>query len=391
MASHRLLALAALAFLAACGAPAAAPAPTPTPAPTPDALTLGDLGQGFDPVAGAFRTAAGALVVVTQQGWVVDTADGTVRMLVPGAGGYDVGPASGVREPVAGRVTVDDAGLTWTPTGRATLRATRLPLVRRAVAVPSAGVRLAGTLTLPAGGGRHAGIVLVHQGGPQVRAELDLWARFYAGLGYAVLSYDKRGEGESGGQYPGDASTAAVIDVLAADVRAAVAVLAAQPEADPARIGLVGHSQGGWVAPAAARGAPVAFLVLTSGAAVDGATEEAFSALSGNGATDPGLSAAAVAARLAGVHGGYDPGPALRALTVPTLWVYGGRDLAEPAALAAANVRRLARGAQVVMLRSGDHFLYDTPHGTFDEEPAATRYDPGLFPALTTWLAATPH
>ena len=52
------------------------------------------------------------------------------------------------------------------------------------------------------------------------------------------------------------------------------------------------------------------------------------------------------------------------------------------------SVDLVVRGATVVTLPAGDHFLYDTPHGTFPEEPAAQGYAPGLFRVLTSWARA---
>lgn len=76
--------------------------------------------------------------------------------------------------------------------------------------------------------------------------------------GIAVLRFDVRGAGESGGQFDG-ASNAD----LGGDVRAAVHFLAARPDIDPKAIGLIGHSQGGIVGPLAALNEPaVGYLVL---------------------------------------------------------------------------------------------------------------------------------
>src|SRR4051794_33792490 len=60
-------------------------------------------------------------------------------------------------------------------------------------------VRLAGTLVLPAAPGPHAAVVLLHGSGPQKR---DLFmARWFAEQGIAALAYDKRGVGESAGDF----------------------------------------------------------------------------------------------------------------------------------------------------------------------------------------------
>lgn len=134
-----------------------------------------------------------------------------------------------------------------------------LPYQVRDVTFRNGSITLRGTLCLPRGGGRHAGIVLVHGSGPQTRwGTMRYVADRFARSGVAVLIYDKRGSGESAGDW----RTAGYED-LARDALAAVATLAASPGVDPKRIGLVGHSQGGAIAPLAATLAPgrIAFVV----------------------------------------------------------------------------------------------------------------------------------
>ena len=102
--------------------------------------------------------------------------------------------------------------------------------------------------------------------------------------GLAVLVYDKRGIGQSGGSYPGDSPTAAAIDTLARDAAAAARFLAAQPEIDRARVGLTGQSQAGWIAPLAASREPaIRFLVLFSGPAVTADENDIYQDLAGEG------------------------------------------------------------------------------------------------------------
>lgn len=124
---------------------------------------------------------------------------------------------------------------------------------------------LAGTLTLPAGSGPFAAAILVSGSGPQDRDETLFGHKPFAVLadhltrqGIAVLRFDDRGVGESGGLFDG-ASNAD----LAGDVRAAVDFLIAQPGINPKAVGLIGHSQGGIVGPLAALHNPaVGYLVL---------------------------------------------------------------------------------------------------------------------------------
>lgn len=150
-----------------------------------------------------------------------------------------------------------------------------------------AGVRLAGTLTVPEGKGPFPGVVLVSGSGPQNRDEEILGHRPFLVLadyltrrGIAVLRYDDRGVGDSEGSF----QSATTFD-FADDARAALDFLAGRPEIDARRVGVIGHSEGAIVASIlAARGAEdgqaadenskagarAAFIVLLGGPGVRG-------------------------------------------------------------------------------------------------------------------------
>jgi len=135
------------------------------------------------------------------------------------------------------------------------------------------GVELAATLFIPAGKGPFPAVVLVTGSGPQDRDETILGhkpflviADHLARNGIAVLRYDDRGVASSTGNF-GSATT---LD-FAADAKAALDYLAARPETDPRRVGIIGHSEGGLIAPLVAAQDPKArFLVLLSGPAMRG-------------------------------------------------------------------------------------------------------------------------
>jgi len=138
----------------------------------------------------------------------------------------------------------------------------------------SGDVTLAGTLTLPPGDGRVPAVLLITGSGAQDRNEEILGHKPFLVIadhltraGYAVLRVDDRGVGGSTGD---DAS--ASYDELLGDVLAGVALLRDHPRVDPGRVGLLGHSQGGYLAPAAAVASDgaVAFTILMAGPAVDG-------------------------------------------------------------------------------------------------------------------------
>lgn len=135
------------------------------------------------------------------------------------------------------------------------------------------GHTLAGTLTIPDDAGRFAAAVLISGSGPQDRDEtlfnhkpFLVIADYLTRHGIAVLRYDDRGTGESGGTFAG-ATTAD----LATDAMAAMQHLATVDGVDPGRVGLIGHSEGGVIAPiVAGLTGDVGFMVLLAGTGVPG-------------------------------------------------------------------------------------------------------------------------
>jgi X-Pro dipeptidyl-peptidase (S15 family) len=129
------------------------------------------------------------------------------------------------------------------------------------------GTTLSGTLYLPLGPTqRRAATVLLHGSGPQDRSGyasiVAVMADAMAAAGRVVLTFDKRGVRGSGGDW-----SRAGFEVLGADGASGMQLLAARADVDPARVGLAGSSQAGWVAAAAvARGAKPADVLLLGAA-----------------------------------------------------------------------------------------------------------------------------
>lgn len=135
------------------------------------------------------------------------------------------------------------------------------------------GVSLAGTLTTPTGAGPFPAVILISGSGAQDRDEslfehkpFMVIADDLTRKGVAVLRVDDRGVGGSSGSI----STSTSED-FAGDVLAGVAFLRSRPEIDKSKIGLIGHSEGGIIAPmVAAKSDEVAFIVLLAGTGLPG-------------------------------------------------------------------------------------------------------------------------
>ncbi len=239
-------------------------------------------------------------------------------------------------------------------------------------------VTLAATLTIPPGKGPFPAVVLITGSGPQDRDESLLGHKPFLVLsdyltrhGIAVLRADDRGTGKS----TGDFSTATTAD-FATDTEAGMAYLKTRPEVNPHKIGLVGHSEGGIIAPMiASRNSDVAFIVLMAGSGVPGdeilvAQVQAIAESSGRtheealktaakqreilalvkSEKDPAVLEKELKAKLSGegleAQAGieikaltspwfryfmnYDPAPALRKVTCPVLAINGEKDMQVP-------------------------------------------------------------
>ena len=136
-----------------------------------------------------------------------------------------------------------------------------------------AGINLAGTLTLPRKDGVFPGVVLISGSGPQNRDEELLGHKPFLVLadyltknGIAVLRFDKRGTASS----KGDFKTATTLD-FSTDVEAGVKYLQTRKEINKRKIGLIGHSEGGIIAPiVAVNSKDIDFIILLAGTGIPG-------------------------------------------------------------------------------------------------------------------------
>ena len=328
---------------------------------------------------------------------------------------------------------------------------------REEVVFSSGDIVLAGELTLPEGDGPHPAVVLISGSGDQDRDSdiggfrlFAVLADHLAGAGVASLRFDDRGVGGSTGD-----GLQATLQVRAADVEAAVDVLRSRDGIDVGSIGLVGHSEGGIVAPVVAnRTEGVAFVVLLAAPAVRGAEilaaqqvqlfeesgataeeVEQFRALfdlvfhavaTGQGwdeveaamrsmvqqgfealpeqareaiPDEDGLVDSIVAEEMAtwqspwlGSFLEHDPRPAIVALDVPVIALYGELDVQVPAAINSTAMSEAIAESNVpthtiATISSANHLFQEAVTGNVDEYRRLRReFVPDFVAILTEWL-----
>jgi pimeloyl-ACP methyl ester carboxylesterase len=298
-------------------------------------------------------------------------------------------------------------------------------------------VTLHGTLFVPATAGAHPAVVLIHGSGPEHRP-IGLYPFGFLHLGFAVLAFDKRGAGESTGDY----RTASFPD-LAGDVIAGIDAIKTNPAIDAKRIGIFASSNGGWVAPVVAtQSRDVAFVICrvcsmvtiaqnqsyeTEGMARDAGLTDAdvaravalhdaytnavvqnagWDALAAQVASAKGtdwFARAGVPSEVAALDAGsrsaraaqlaFDPAPYWRRVTVPTLFLYAENDRLVKTVVSAPRASQLlaeARNpdAQVVVLKHADHAFIDSESGLASEQQRASLFAAGFMERLTGWAQA---
>jgi uncharacterized protein len=297
-------------------------------------------------------------------------------------------------------------------------------------------VTLRGTLTIPAGKGLHPAIILIPGSGP-ARRPGGFWFPFFARHGIAMLVFDKRGAGESTGDW-----TKSTYEDLAADALAAVQLLKNHKSIDPKQIGLWGNSEGGWVAPlAASRSTDVAFLMVRSGSALpvwQTVLHEAEGQLrDGNNLSEDEIRAALAlkqsVERIAlekknwdqawseidakyqkaknekwfnyvavtskdnwywqwwRLRGGYDPTSALEKIRCPVLVLLGEVDWSIPSKESAAAFERAFKKSgntdyTVRILPKANHGLLESETGFASESPRLKRYVLSYMDGMASWL-----
>lgn len=417
------------------------------------ALLVAGCGNKPDPQLacdmGAYRLASGDELAITP------SSDDTLRYRFfdgrsgrlhrDEAGDWVSGDGWASREPVTLRVSLDGcagARIEFHFQHAAAVGGQRVALAETPVRFQgAAGTPLYGKLVTP-GGTPRALVVLVHG------SEKDAATRYYALQyllplkGIAVFVFDKRGTGDSGGNYTQD------FDMLADDIVAAIREARAMVATPGLQVGLLGGSQGGWIAPLAATRTPVDFVIAAYGMAEGPLAEdrdEVLGTLSARGhGADVLVKAREVTAAtgrvmasrfregydelslvkdkysdepwFADVDGefsgdllrypgwalrivgpwfdqgttwDYDPLPVLDSLDVPVLWILGGRDTEAPMAATLGILESLqerGRPVDVVVFPNAEHGIIEV-----EGEGEARRmlgHSPGYFDLIAHWILA---
>lgn len=273
-------------------------------------------------------------------------------------------------------------------------------------------------------------MLMVYGSGPAPKKALDLWAFHFVARGWAVVTYDKRGSGESQGDW-----RLASLETLAADARA---VIAACPPS-PRPFGVWGASQAGWIMPQLAAQDAVDFIVMHAGAAttpgqqildnveaelvaygfppeeiakalayykldtdvsrgripwsaIDDAHRRA-TAAKAEWILAPPAAADAPERTFIRLAADFDPAPYWRRTNVPVLALFGSKDVIVPPARNRDLLKTLIPAGTRFhdrVIENANHLFMVADTGVRAEYPKRTAIHPAYFSTIDTWLAGLP-
>lgn len=376
--------------------------------------------------------------------------DGRTGRLYPvGEGRYESGEGWAVRTPAVLRVDFGQCrgdGVRVMRDGAPALRGSRIALPTIPVRFRSGDTPLYGELVLPGDATPRAAVVMQYGGGRDSAVYNNFIQHLLPLEGIAVFVYDKPGTGRSGGRFN------AHVGMLADDLVAAVEAVRERDELQGVPLGLMGESQGGWVAPLAASRTPVDFVVVSYGLAVSMLEEDRLEVaqslrMRGYGPDvlargeelhraaarvlvsrfDDGLEAlerlkakyrdapwfdllqsadltgpltATPAAEMPQLRTAfdfpydlrYDPLPVLAALQVPQLWLLARKDTEAPHASSLTRLQALQVGGSpidVIVFPNADHGIIQVRYGP-EGRQLAGRHGQAYFDRLIDWILRQP-
>lgn len=266
-----------------------------------------------------------------------------------------------------------------TPVSTGNLLANSQNITSKNVKFISKGDTLSGTILKPKN--PIAALVIVHGSGQEKR--MIEFATLLSNNGIAVLTYDKRGVGESGGVYAGpEVGTNNVdstnLNLLSFDASAAVNTLATDLANKNIQLGLIGFSQAGWVIPLTAeKNDKVNFMFIFSGPLITVREQLRFQFYTNNDANfwnthseeDARFHLVNDADKYQFIDS--DPRNVLSKLSIHGLWIFGGKDIQVPVKLSIEHLDKLK-----LKNKRYEHKLYpDLGHNTAftaSKEPVET-------------------
>ena len=388
------------------------------------------------PMQGLYQDAKGAVAIVpfAEFGdglFYVDYASGRTGPLVAMPNGMAVGVGmkspktyAGTVAAVAKRLSIDIDGV------HRMLDA--IPVERRPFVVTNGDVKLAGEFVHRTDSTPIGGIVIVHGSNDEPRTVFGPWVDYLAWRGWTVAVFDKRGSGQSTGDWKKGG-----FEELASDVRAVARFTHAQAPLKGKPVGLLGISQAGWVMPLAAQDGGIDFIVSLMGAGVTPAEQtleftqaqlEAYEipkaeiaeamayyrldldvstgkkpwadidaaykkamAEKAEWLLAPPEPANSGSRAFLGRIADFDPAPYWAKLRIPVLAMFGGVDLVVPSDPNRALIEKQLStngnpATKIVMIDNVNHVGMIAKTGTIAEYPTLDHFDPGYFKTFGDWL-----
>lgn len=215
-------------------------------------------------------------------------------------------------------------------------------------------------------------IILAHGSGPTTQYNLGYYIYLGLKMGAAVLVCDKRGIGNSEGEY--DASvmnSEKIFTDLASDLVAQLKWIKTQPEIDTAKIGMMGPSQAGWIMPIAAEmDNSVNFIISLSGPAVSVGEENYFSALTNENDSPAGLSIIEADKKLQDFNSNhiYETIPVLKKLNTYILWQFGTHDRSVPVDESIRRLKSLKKpNFEIIVVQDVGHGVANVHTGEYED------------------------
>src|SRR5713226_5133409 len=404
--------------------------------------------NSFDPYVGIYKLKTNDFVSIAKfdlgngqnRMLFTDFKSRVIRILSPSlensftAGtGLLVNPPAEMQISFVRNVSKEVTSLVWHQDGAARRFVDKVNLRREEISFRNGEVTLYGTLITPDKGDSHPAVVLLHGSGALNRYSFGPFPDFFLSRGYAVLVYDKRGNGNSNGNL--EKST---FDDLAADGRAAVHFLKGRKGINARQIGLCGSSQGGFLAAlVASENRDVAFVINLYGRYVPAWQQELYRAEAEMREGDlseteraealafmklefdvgrTGQDWERLAAEMRQARNkkwfdyvphffsdlnevryywrtlySYDPALALEKVSCPVLALFGALDNTTPVPQTIANMQRALKMAgnrnfTYRVFPKGNHGLLESERGYNNEIPKLKSFVPGLFETMTIWL-----